>query len=72
MEEWGSDNYPRIELTSEHLEWDLTGATFQAQEEAMAKWCGTTCDNMSAGGGILWSAQLIIPSMNALLNILMI
>ena len=29
MEEWESDIYPRLELTSEHLEWDPTSTTFQ-------------------------------------------
>ena len=50
MEEWESDIYPRLELTSEHLEWDPTSTTFQEQEEAMTKWDGTTHDNMSARG----------------------
>ena len=28
MEEWESDIYPRLELTSGHLEWDPTSTTF--------------------------------------------
>ena len=31
MEELESDNYPRLELTSEHLEWDPTSTTFPEQ-----------------------------------------
>ena len=48
MEEWESDIYPRLELTSEHLEWDPTSTIFQEQEESMTKWDGTTHDNLSA------------------------
>ena len=50
MEEWESDTYPRLELTSEYLEWDLTSTNFQEQEEAMTKWDETANDNLSARG----------------------
>ena len=49
-EEWESYIYPRLELTSEHLEWDLTITIFQKQEGAMTKWHKTTHDNLLARG----------------------
>ena len=52
MEEWESYNYPQLELTSEHIEWDPTSTTFRKQEEAITKWDGTTHDNVSAKGPI--------------------
>ena len=47
MEEWESEIYPRLELTSEHLGWDPTSTTFQEQEEAMTKWYEKTHENVS-------------------------
>ena len=31
MEQWDSDIYPQLELTSEHLKWDPTSTSFQEQ-----------------------------------------
>ena len=72
MEEWESDNYPRLELTSEHLEWSPTSTTFQEQEEAMTKWGGTTHSNVSIRGPSLIISQCLIPPINALPTLLII
>ena len=46
-EQWKSDIYPHLELTSDNIEWDPTSTTFQEQEESMTKWDGTTHGNLS-------------------------
>jgi hypothetical protein len=38
--EFESGDYPRIELTNEHLEWDPTTTTYEWQEEAMTNYEG--------------------------------
>lgn len=39
-DEFESGDYPRIELTNEHLEWDPTTTTYERQEEAMTDYEG--------------------------------
>ncbi|KAL7530108.1 hypothetical protein ACHAXR_003313, partial [Thalassiosira sp. AJA248-18] len=50
-EDWNSGDYPRLDLTSEHLEWDPNNTTYEEQENAMTDHKGNIIgSNPSARG----------------------
>ena len=46
-EERESKTHPRLELTSEHLDWDPDSTRYTEQEEAMTDYGEKNCDTLS-------------------------
>ena len=50
LEDWDYGKYPRYELTSEHLAWNLIDPTFVKQEDDVTNYVGSFVDRYAPAG----------------------